>query len=137
MDVASDLISNVESYQQLLTTLSLGISAGAFAMVTKVVFHNATEDRKIVLKAPFIIFVGITIEFLSICFGIATKSALVSSVPALHAISWGSSSATEYLRANGLSHISVFAGLQIVFFAVGVIVLLSLMLVNWRMVRGR
>ncbi len=136
MDAASDLISNIQSYQQLLTTLGLGVSAGAFALATQVIFHNAKENRKIILRTPVLIPIGIFLEFVSILFGILTRGALVASIPALHSITWGTDSATEQIKTSGFGQIALFSELQIVFFAFGVIAIVALMIVNWRILTG-
>jgi hypothetical protein len=134
-DVASDLITNIESYQQLLTTLSLGVAAGAFALLSQIIFHNSQNSSKIHMKSAGWIFVAIACHLGAIVFGVFTKSALVSSVPALHAIQWGSHSATKYLSEEGLGHIMVFSMLQISAFAIGMGVLFFVLGRNIDLVR--
>lgn len=133
--VASDLISNIEGYQQLLTTLALGVAAGAFALLSQIIFHNAQHPEKIALNATWLVFVAIFVLLLSIGAGVMTKSTLVSSVPALHAIEWGDSSATTYLKAAGLSRILMWASAQIVSFGVGAILLFLVLLLNMKLLK--
>ncbi|ANK91537.1 MULTISPECIES: hypothetical protein [unclassified Rhizobium] len=132
-EVASDLIANIEGYQQLLTTLSLGISAGAFALIVQILFHNTSNSNRVNLCWKWGLVAGVGIHLFSVLAGIATKSALVSSVPALHKIEWGGSSAATYLQAAGLEHISYFAIGQIVLFAVGTAVLFAVLIRNVRL----
>ncbi|MER9414768.1 hypothetical protein NKI95_02085 [Mesorhizobium sp. M0306] len=136
-DVASDLIANIEGYQQLLTTLSLGVSAGAFALLCQIIFHNAQNDNRIFLKRSWLVFAAIVAQFFSIVFGVMTKSVLVSAVPALHAIAWGSKSATVYLKDAGLENIMNWAAMQVVFFGIGMLLLLVVLLSNTHQLRNR
>lgn len=129
-EVASDLITNIEGYQQLLTTLSLGIAAGAFALIVQVLFHNASNANSVNLHWKWGLVTGVGIHLFSVLAGIATKSALVSSVPALHKIVWGDSSAATYLQAAGLEHISWFATGQIILFIIGTASLFAVLVRN-------
>ncbi|WP_086996932.1 hypothetical protein [Rhizobium sullae] len=134
-DVASDLITNIESYQQLLTTLSLGVAAGAFALLSQIIFHNSQNTTKISMAATNCVFVAIFCHLLAILFGVLTKSALVASVPALHAINWGSGSATKYLSDTGLGHIMWFSMLQVFSFGAGMVVLFYVLWRNMHLLR--
>lgn len=133
--VASDLISNIEGYQQLLTTLALGVAAGAFALLSQIIFHNAQHAEKIVLNATWLVFVAIFVLLLSIGAGVMTKSTLVASVPALHKIEWGASSATVYMKEAGLSRILTWATAQIVTFGVGAVLLFVVLLSNMKLLK--
>jgi len=135
-DVASDLISNIESYQQLLTTLSLGVAAGTFALLAQIMFHNAQSSTRISLNATGWVLGAIGLHFGAILFGVGTKSALVSSVPALHAIKWESESATKYLSEADLSHIMLFSSLQVLAFALGIAALIFVLFRNLHLLRG-
>ncbi|MGO7861665.1 hypothetical protein ACC676_08640 [Rhizobium ruizarguesonis] len=133
-DVASDLIANIEGYQQLLTTLSLGIAAGAFALIVQVLFHNASNpNNKVNLLWKWWLVAGVGCHLFSVLAGIATKSALVSSVPALHKIDWGDASAATYLQAAELGHISCFATGQIILFILGTALLFAVLIRNIRL----
>jgi len=132
-EVASDLITNIEGYQQLLTTLSLGISAGAFALIVQILFHNTSNSNKVNLEWKGGIIWGVGIHLISVLAGIATKSSLVSSVPALHKIEWGGSSAATYLQTAGLQHISYFSIGQIVLFIIGTGMLFLVLVKNARL----
>lgn len=135
-DVASDLITNIEGYQQLLTTLALGICAGAFALVTQIMMHNAgNPDKKVVLSGTRILMTGTVLEFLSICLGIATKSALVASVAALHAIQWDNTSVVPQLRATALYHLPWLAVGQVTLFALGILCFLVAFRSNLRLLK--
>lgn len=136
-DVASDLISNIEGYQQLLTTLSIGVSAGAFALLSQIIFHNAQNENRIYLRCTWLIFLAIVSHFISIIFGVMTKSVLVSSVPALHTIQWGSNSATTYLKDAGLGSIMTWSMFQVLAFGVGMVLLLVVLLFNTHQLRQR
>ncbi|TCU15103.1 hypothetical protein [Rhizobium sullae] len=132
-EVASDLITNIEGYQQLLTTLSLGIAAGAFALIIQVLFHNASDAEKVNLHWKWGLVAGVAGHLFSVLAGIATKSALVSSVPALHKMDWGEASATTYLQAAGLGHIPLFAAGQITLFVLGTALLFAVLVRNVRL----
>ncbi|RUW70902.1 MULTISPECIES: hypothetical protein [unclassified Mesorhizobium] len=136
-DVASDLISNIEGYQQLLTTLALGVSAGAFALLSQIIFHNAQNENRVLLRHTWLIFSAIGANFTSIVFGVMTKSVLVSSVPALHALKWGSDSATSYLNAAGLGNIMFWSMMQVLTFGIGMVVLFVALLLNTRLLHQR
>ncbi|AID32436.1 hypothetical protein MCHK_4635 [Mesorhizobium huakuii 7653R] len=136
-DVASDLIGNIEGYQQLLTTLSLGISAGAFALLSQIIFHNAQNHDRILLRHTWLVFCAIGAHFVSIVFGVMTKSVLVSSVPALHAISWGAESATYYLKAAGLENIMLWSMMQVLSFGIGMLLLFLVLVLNTHQLRQR
>lgn len=134
-EVASDLIGNIEGYQQLLTTLSLGICAGTFALVTQVIFHNAANAARVQLSGLSLIMAAVIALVLSILAGVATKSVLVSSVPAMHAIAWSDQSATTQLAAAGLGGLMTFASLQIALFLVAILCLGFALLANLRLLR--
>lgn len=134
MDTASDLIANIEGYQQLLTTLSLGVAAGTFAFLTQIIFHNSQGGSHVGLKCPWLGLMAIIIHFVSIIFGVLTKSALVSSVPKLHTLVWDARSATDILKEADLGHITSFAFWQIMSFALGMLPLLALLFVNIRLI---
>lgn len=129
-EVASDLIANIESYQQLLTTLSLGISAGSFALLVQILFHNAEHAVPVAVRAPWLMLVGVFCHLLSIWKGIETKQGLVASVPKLHQIEWGSDSATSYFNAAGLGHVLSYAAWQTNLFVAGTAILFLVLLVN-------
>ena len=135
-DIASDVIGNIESYQQLLTTLSLGIVAGVFALLMQVIIHNASEtNTSIEIKRSSLLIIGLVIQIISILCGVLTKSALVSSVSSLHQIQWGKGSVVEYINDAGLKSILIFAQLQVILFLVGIIVLCITLLFNWKLIR--
>jgi hypothetical protein len=134
--VASDLISNIEGYQQLLTTLSLGVAAGVFAVLVQIMFHNSEHDQKLKLRWSWLLLVGVVVELLAIGFGVATKSALVSSVPALHVVPWSSASATTSLQAAGLGGIMFWSLLQVSAFFIGIVLLFVVLLRNIKLLRG-
>ncbi len=136
-NVASDLISNIEGYQQLITTLSLGVAAGVFALLSQIIFHNAQNSHKISLSWTPLILVAVAFYLLAILFGVFTKSALVSSVSVLHGIEWGSEFATVYLRQAGLTHIMLCAMLQIGAFGVGTLLLFVVLVRNSYLLRPR
>ncbi|RWQ33622.1 MAG: hypothetical protein E5Y88_27305 [Mesorhizobium sp.] len=136
-DVASDLIGNIEGYQQLLTTLSLGVAAGAFALLSQIIFHNAQNQDRVFLSHTWLVFCAIGAHFASIVFGVMTKSALVSSVPALHAISWGAESATYYLKEAGLGNIMLWSMMQVLAFGLGMLLLFFVLLLNTHQLRQR
>lgn len=129
-DVASDLIANIEGYQQLLTTLSLGTAAGAFAIVVQVILHNSSNTKPVVIENKGILIFGIIALFLSILGGVATKSVLVSAVPAIHAIQWGTDSALDYLSRAGISQLRWMALWQIFSFIVGIAAMLFVLIRN-------
>ena len=129
-DVASDLIENIEGYQQLLTTLSLAVSGGIFALLIQILIHNASNSTKVRLKSEWIILAAVALHLLSIGFGIFTKSALVASVPALHAIQWGTGSATEVLTTAGLDQIAFWATCQVILFFLGTAILFIFLICN-------
>lgn len=130
-DVASDLITNIEGYQQLLTTLSLGVCAGVFALVTQIVFHNVqNQSSRVFVNASGLLIVAVVFHLVAIGFGVATKAALVASVPALHQIKWTDESATATLATEGLSGITTSATWQIFFFALGMLTLLVVLICN-------
>lgn len=133
--VASDLIGNIESYQQHLTTLALGASAGTFAVVVQVIIHNSTEGSKpVVLEGVCYMTAAIALLFASILAGILTKSTLVAAVPALHTINWTGSSATVQLKGAGLGNILTFAILQVAGFAFGILALCIALFCNLKLV---
>lgn len=135
-DIASDLISNIEGYLQLLTTLSLGMCAGTFALVIQVIFHNADNSvAPVRLKAISLVIVAIVLLLFSIGCGIATKSVLVSAVPAIHAIQWGKDSAVVYLEDACLGAIINWAMAQVGFFILGVVALAVVLIANLRLLR--
>lgn len=131
-EVASDLITNIEGYQQLLTTLSLGISAGAFALITQILFHNAAHPTGVILHWKWLMISGVTAHLLAVLAGVATKSALVSSIPALHKIVWGGESAATYLQDAHLEHIQTFALAQVALFILGTVLLFTVLVRNVR-----
>lgn len=134
-ETASDLISNIEGYQQLLTTLSLGVAAGSFALLSQIMFHNAQHSQKVSLAAMPLVFLAMFSQMVAILCGVFTKSALVSSVPALHAIDWGSESAMVYLKAAGLDHIAFWSMMQILAFVTGIVLLFVVLILNRGMLR--
>lgn len=134
-EVASNVISSIESYQQHLTTLSLAVIAGAFALLFQIIIHNTKEPTSISLRYPWLILAGIGILFASIAFGELTKSVLVSSIPTLHHLNWSDESAVAIINRAGLGLIMKFAALQVITFLVGILMMIFVLIINWRLVR--
>lgn len=137
-DLPNAVITSIDSHGQFLTTLALATAGGVFAFSIQIVFHNAKKDEnRIIIRYAWLLLLAIFLSLISVVFWYALKSSLVAAIPALYGLNWEGKSATVVIKENGFGFITLMAELQIVFFALALLVMFLALLLNFRLLRGQ
>ena len=136
-EVGSAVVEAITGQGDLLTTLSLAIIGGLFAFAVQIVLHNeGNELKRISLNAIWALMLCAALQLGSIVAGYMLRGTLVAAIPMIFGSKFAVDSQLQDNQIIGLDKARELAVYQFSFFAVGILMMIVFLLLNYKKLRG-
>jgi uncharacterized membrane protein YhfC len=133
-DISNAIVNSINAQIDLMLTLGLAITGGILVTILQVAFHNKKNvTNPIIFKYYGMLIFAFASEAASILFGYLSKSSVTALIPVIFHTKFPGDKSLSSVVFPGHTTLKVYVLSQFLFLFLGIVLILSLIIVNRKM----